>query len=94
MKGREQIEKELTLDHSNDPGASFRNSIMHIQIERIKFLASTAAVVVVRFSLTNTGIKTIDGPHIGIRVMQKVNDRWLIQTFENTKVRHPSQRRP
>jgi hypothetical protein len=64
--------------------------MMHIKIEKITFLAANVAVVVVSFPLTDTGIATIDGPHIGVRVMQKINDQWLIETFENTKVRKHS----
>jgi uncharacterized protein (TIGR02246 family) len=85
--GRSQIEKDLTVSHYDDPRSPFRHSSMHMKVEKITILAPTAAVAIVSFDLTGTGIAAIDGPHIGVRVMQKVQDKWLIQTFENTKIR-------
>jgi len=84
MSGRSQIEKDLTLSHGDN--APFRHSTMHMKVEKITILAPTAAIAIVSFDLTGTGVAAIDGPHIGIRVMQKVENEWLIQTFENTKI--------
>jgi uncharacterized protein (TIGR02246 family) len=87
--GRSQIENDLTVSHQD--GAPFHHSSMHIKVEKITILAPTVAVAIVSFDLTGTGVPAIDGPHIGIRVMQKVENNWLIQTFENTKIRVKAQ---
>lgn len=99
LKGREAIEEMLTAAHGQGPAATFRNSTMHFTIDKITFLAPDAAVVIVKFPLVLSGSPNpaegrvgefefafTNGQHVGLRVMRKVGSRWLIQTFENTKI--------
>jgi uncharacterized protein (TIGR02246 family) len=59
---------------------------MLINIEQVRFLAPNVAVVHGTMELIDAPAETLGRCH-SIRVLVKANERWLIDSFQNTLIR-------
>lgn len=81
-KGRNEVEEILRRGHS----APFAKSKMLIDIEQVRFLAPNVAVAHGSMELVDAPPEALGRCHF-IRVLIKVNGRWLISSFQNTLIR-------
>jgi len=85
-KTRAEVEKNLTRIHSE--GGGMAQSKMKIRIEQVRFPASNVAVVHGIVELFNAPPPTLGENHF-IRVIVKQNGKWLISSFQNTRIAPP-----
>jgi uncharacterized protein (TIGR02246 family) len=85
-KSRIEVEKILTRIHSE--GGGIAHSTMKIKIEQVKFPASTVAVVHGIVELFNAPPPTLGENHF-IRILVKQHSKWLISSFQNTRIAPP-----
>jgi uncharacterized protein (TIGR02246 family) len=85
-KSRMEVEKNLTRIHSE--GGGMAHSAMKIRIEQVKFPAPNVAVVHGIVELFNAPPPTLGENHF-IRILVKEHGKWLISSFQNTRIAPP-----
>jgi uncharacterized protein (TIGR02246 family) len=85
-KTRAEVETNLTRIHSGSGGMA--HSTMKIRIEQVKFPAANVAIVHGIVELFNAPPPTLGENHF-IRVVVKQHGKWLISSFQNTRIGPP-----
>ena len=85
-KTRLQVEANLERIHSE--GGGMAHSTMKMRTEQVKFPAANVAIVHGIVELFNAPPPTLGENHF-IRVMVKEHGRWLISSFQNTRISPP-----
>ena len=85
-KTRSQVETNLARIHCG--GGGMAQTTMKMRIEQVKFPAANVAVVHGIVELFNAPPPTLGENHF-IRVMVKQHGRWLISSFQNTRISPP-----
>jgi uncharacterized protein (TIGR02246 family) len=85
-KTRSEVERNLTRIHSE--GGGMAHSTMKIRIEQVTFPATNVAIVHGIVELFNAPPPTLGENHF-IRVIVKQHGKWLISSFQNTRIGPP-----
>lgn len=85
-KTRSEVERNLTRIHSE--GGGMAHSTMKIRIEQVQFPAKNVAIVHGVVELFNAPPPTLGENHF-IRVIVKQHGKWLISSFQNTRIGQP-----
>src|SRR5580704_11438953 len=81
-----EVERNLTRIHSE--GGGMAHSTMKIRIEQVRFPSANVAIVHGIVELFNAPPPTLGENHF-IRVIVKQHGKWLISSFQNTRIGPP-----